>query len=355
MMEDFEKTIKDIDGDTSMEVARCSSAYNKDDLERYSIDLNNLDSIQSDKSKKSEKSEKTASWQNLDVRLQDVIKSFISVSDSPVFLIRDDKLVYMNKTALKVLETGFESDFLGRSFFDLVVKEDWNLLSKNIGEMLTASKDISVRLKTAKDKNITINFRAIYLSETDHFSFILIGDSVKENPRSIYNNLYDNVTGLPSFFLFEDRVQMAVVNENAKDNYQEASTISVAAINIDNIDGFRKMNIDDFVIKKIADTLMLNLPRTATLSVGLKYTFWLMFNVKNKRQFDEIVKRVLDVLNEGVRDNFTRHEIVFSMGISCFPQIATSSKKLMEQAIKALEKNQTTRRNPFEFFINEEI
>ena len=48
---------------------------------------------------------------------------------------------------------------------------------------------------------------------------------------------------------------------------------------------------------------------------------------------------------EGVSDNFTRHDLQFSMGVSYFPQNARSSKKLMEQAIKALEDNQKKRKN----------
>ena len=52
----------------------------------------------------------------------------------------------------------------------------------------------------------------------------------------------------------------------------------------------------------------------------------------------------------GIRDNFVEHKLLFSMGISVFPHNSTNSKRLMEQAIKALEKNQKNKESVYTFF-----
>lgn len=355
MVENFEKTIEELDGNVSLETEQNVAVYSDDDLKKYSIDLDSLETKKHNKNVSTKSFDKNSNWQNLDMRLQDVINSFVVSSENPVFLIRDDKLVYVNQASLRMMDIGFDKDIIGENFFSFVFRDDWNLLSKNIGEMLTSSKELKIRLKTVGEKTVSVNFKAVYLPETDHFSFLLIGKQIKEKNKNIYNELYDSITGLPSFFLFEDRVQVAVVNENSKDSSQRQSLICVAVLNVDNIDSFRKMNIDDFVIKKIADNLVLNMPRTATVSVGLKYNFWLMFTAKDKNDFDNIMKRMLDVLNEGVSDNFAKHKLLYSIGVSCFPNIAKTSKKLMEQAIKALEYNQNTRKEPYKIFDGEDF
>ena len=235
---------------------------------------------------------------------------------------------------------GADMGLIGNNFFNLVVKEDWNMLSENIGAMLTEAKESVVRIKNSKGKITPAKLKAIYLPESDHFSFILIGEHKENKNKEMYDGLYDEATGLPNFFLFEDRVQVAVVNENIKEKADDVSMLAVIALNIDNIASFKRMNIDDFVLNKLADNLVLNLPKTTTVSVGLKYSFWILLKQKSKEELIYNVNRILEILEDGIKDNFTKHKLQFSMGVSYFPQKARSAKKLMEQAIKALEENQ---------------
>ena len=353
MTEDFDKIIENLEKGAFSDYVSDKKAVNFDDVQNYAVDLNSLEKVSYQEEKK--QLNKEEDWHNLDVRLIDIINSFISTSERPVFLIRDDKLVYVNQTAMVVYGIEADKKFIGDSFFKLVVKEDWELLSKNIGEMITDSKEVTIRLKNAKGKITPASLRAIYLPESDHFSFILMCEHKKNKNKFLYSNLYDEATGLPNFFLFEDRVQVAIVNENAKENVKDVCMIAVIALNIDNIDVFRKMHIDDVIINKLADNLILNLPKTSTISVGLKYSFWLMLKVRSEEELRNGINRILDVLKDGVSDNFTKHEVSFSIGISCFPQKSRSSKKLMEQAIKALETNQKNSKSLYDFYTEEKV
>ena len=350
MIEKFDKITNNLEGENVLLSVSDSKVLNQIDIDTYKIDLKSLEDVSTEDKNMYINPEEVKDWHNLDIRLIDVINSFIATSERPFFLIRDDILVYMNQAAMLFFDIGPDMGFIGNNFFNLVVKEDWNMLSENIGAMLTEAKESVVRIKNSKGKITPAKLKAIYLPESDHFSFILIGEHKENKNKEMYDGLYDEATGLPNFFLFEDRVQVAVVNENIKEKADDVSMLAVIALNIDNIASFKRMNIDDFVLNKLADNLVLNLPKTTTVSVGLKYSFWILLKQKSKEELIYNVNRILEILEDGIKDNFTKHKLQFSMGVSYFPQKARSAKKLMEQAIKALEENQKNRKNKYIIF-----
>lgn len=325
--------------------------------EEYNVDLKSLESIGTPEIKIPSLPQKPdEAWRQLDVGLSDVINMIIASSERPVFLVRDDKLVYLNLSAMQLLDIKMEKDVVGGNFLNLVSKEDWTLLAENIGEMLTNAKSLKIRLKSMLGKVRPMAFQAIYLSEIEHFSFILLGEHLQKMAKPAFNNLYDDVTGLPNFFLFEDRVQVAVSLEKAKDNAREENMVAVAAINIDNIESFRKMHIEEVVIKKAANSLVLNLPKNATVALGLKYSFWILLpGLKNRMEVNKEIRKIAELLNDGVSDNFTRHDLVYSMGVSTYPQPAHSAKKIIEQAIFAVKKAQGNAKSQVEFYSSDDV
>ena len=327
------------------------------EADNYHVSLDELEKTKKkEKDPSSSKAKKDETWRSLDINLSDVINQFVSSSERPAFLIRDDKLVYLNSAAMSFLEIDLDKGYIGNSFFNLVAQEDWKVLAENIGEMLTNNLQLKVRLKTTTGKLKTQVFSAIYLSEIEHFSFILLGEHPQKSNRPAFNNLYDDLTGLPNFFLFEDRVHVAISLENAKEDVRERQMIAVAAINIDNIDSFRKMHIEELVIKKAAGNLVLNLPKNATVALGLKYHFWVLLPaLKTKADVNNEVQKIFDILKEGVHDNLTHHELVFSMGVSVFPVLGHSSKKIVEQALNAVKTAQNNPKSSVAFFVPQDI
>lgn len=282
-----------------------------------------------------------------DIRLDDVIKKVFSSSERPVVIVSDDKVEYVNETAQKILEAD-EKDIIGQNFFSFVDENDWNKLAENIGVMLTDGKNVRANLKSAGGKLCNIGLEAIYLPDTRHFSFILIGqehtaaqaqEKAAEKPAAL--NLYDEVTGLPSFYLFEDRVQMAINYENYKDSRLRKNMVAVIAVSIDNIFVLRQQGIADFVLKKLASKLVLSLKKNYTVARGMAYEFWIMMNdISSMGDLDLEMRKLNAIFMEGVSDNITEHTINTSIGISIFPTIAKSAKKLLEQTIKATKKSQ---------------
>ncbi len=284
-----------------------------------------------------------------DVRLDDVIKKFFSSSERPIVIVSDDKIEYANETMQKILEAG-ENEIVGQNFFSFVAEEDWNRLAENIGVMLTDGKKVNADLKSKNGKLYNVGLEAIYLPDARRFSFILIGqdrfdagagiqERTTEKPAAL--NLYDEVTGLPSFYLFEDRVQMAINYENYKDSRLRKNMVAVIAVSIDNIFVLRQQGIADFVLKKLASKLVLSLKKNYTVARGMAYEFWIMMNdISSMGDLDLEMRKLNAIFMEGVSDNITEHNVNTSIGVSIFPTVAKSAKKLLEQTIKATKKSQ---------------
>ena len=153
--------------------------------------------------------------------------------------------------------------------------------------------------------------------------------------------MYDEVTGLPSFYLFEDRVQMAINYENYKDSRLRKNMVAVIAVSIDNIFVLRQQGVADFVLKKLASKLVLSLKKNYTVARGMAYEFWIMMNdISSMGDLDLEMRKLNAIFMEGVSDNITEHNVNSSIGVSIFPTVAKSAKKLLEQTIKATKKSQ---------------
>lgn len=75
---------------------------------------------------------------------------------------------------------------------------------------------------------------------------------------------------------------MAVNAENYKDIRQKKNMIALAGISIDNMKVFKNMGIDDLILRKLSERLVLSLRKTFTVASGLKYQFWVLIpNVDN--------------------------------------------------------------------------
>ena len=274
-------------------------------------------------------------WANFSFMASDTIIKVFEASDRPFFLIRDDKVIYLNKTALGILEIQHEDDIIGSSFWNYVDKNDWNLLAENIGPMLTEDKEVSVRLKTVKGRVYNVKLHALYMDDDVHFSFVLVGDrKIKYNPGA---GLYDAVTGLPNFYLFEDRVQIAVNNEKYKDVRQRKNLMAILGVAIDNMDELKEVNMVDFVLKKLASKLVFRLKKTYTIARGLKYQFWFLINdFNNEHDLEVEIQKIKAIFDEPVAGNYMDYNISTSFGYSIYPTHAKTSNKLIELAIEAI-------------------
>ncbi len=285
-----------------------------------------------------------------DVRLRDVVDKVFRRSDRSFVIIRDDKIEYANNMFLKLLECANIDEILHQKFLKFVDKEDWDFLAKNIGEMLTKNESMEINLVSGAHKVVKAKFDAMYLFDKQHFTFILIGERMGMKTAGALS-MYDQLTGLPNFYLFEDRVQVIVNYENYKDVRQKRNMVAVAGVVIDNFEALKSVGLHELVLKKLAEKLMLTLRKTYTVGRGLKYHFWFLLpDVMDEESLKVELSKIQALFREPVADNFTTHEISASIGVSIFPDPATSAKKLIEQAILSLQKAQKEGGNRMQIF-----
>ena len=286
---------------------------------------------------------KAADFEEIDIKLSDLVDKVFELSHRPYVIVCDDKIEYMNKAALELTGAADIGQVLHHNFLEFVVKEDWNKLAENIGVMLTDDAEAEFMMKSLLNRLTRVRMRAIYVPDSQHFSFILVGVPPENISASAGNviNMFDGATGLPNFYLFEDRVQVAVNNENYKDIRQPKNMIAVLAVSLDNLQNLKQAKMDEFVIKKLASRLVLGLPRHYTVARGLKYQFWIMMNdLSSEAELEVEAAKVRAMFDEPVADNFTEHFVHASIGISVFPKPAKSAKKLIEQALSAVSEAQ---------------
>lgn len=284
-------------------------------------------------------------WANLDMPLYDIVERVFAKSLRPFVIIRDDKIEYVNKTLLQIMGLHSPKQMVGRTFLEFVVKDDWNLIAESIGQMLTDDYSLTIRMQRPDRKIENIRFHAVYIPDSEHFSFILFGEEEKtidihmQAPQEPIKVLFDDITALPSFYLFEDRVQMAVNMEIYKDTRLATDFVVVAGVSIENMPYFKKLNMEEFLLKKLSSRLVLGLKKNYTVARGLKCQFWVLFNgLATMNDVDVEMQKLISLLREPVEDNFTSHEIQYCVGASVFPNPARSAKQLLRQAVFALAK-----------------
>lgn len=326
----------------------------------YNIDLDGLEdaqnvpaaavTAQAEAAYRDDKTVPADNFEDIDIKLSDVVSKIFEQSHRPYVIVCDDKVEYMNRAALDLVGASEPAQVLHHNFFEFVIKEDWNKLAENIGVMLTDNAEVQFMMKSPLDKVSKVKMRAIYVPDSQHFSFILVGVPPETNVQPAGNvvSMFDALTGLPNFYLFEDRVQVAVNNENYKDVRQARNMIAVLGVSLDNLQNLKQAKMDEFVIKKLASRLVLGLPRHYTVARGLKYQFWVMMNdISSEAELEVEAAKVRAMFDEPVADNFTEHFVHASIGISVFPKPAKSAKKLIEQSIAAVGEAQKRGNVPY--------
>lgn len=157
--------------------------------------------------------------------------------------------------------------------------------------------------------------------------------------------MYDNKTGLVSFYLFEDRLQTAINYESHKDIRVKRGKIVVLGINIDNIMYFENAGS---VIREMAARMKIYLPANYTVARGIRYTFWVMMtNVNTMEEINLELSKIRTIFRTPLQNN---ERILTSMGASLYAGQDVKAKDLVEEAIIALQRAQSQGENNMLFY-----
>ncbi|MDD4556837.1 MAG: diguanylate cyclase [Alphaproteobacteria bacterium] len=276
----------------------------------------------------------------MNLKLQEVIDKVFEKSPSYCVVVRDDKIIYANNSFINLVECDDLISIYNKKFFKFIHKEDWALLAENIGEMLTNNVELKVRVNTIKDIVINVNFRALLIQDGKHFTFALFGSKIYSK-RDIGSVLYDINTGLPSYYLFEDRLQVAINHESRKAPALREN-IAVLAVYLDNLEEIKEQNNHIFILRRIAEKLALGLDKSYTIATGIENQFWLIIpRYKKDEVLKSEIRKIVTIFEETINDGNSEHDMVVSIGVGLYPRQASTFTKLMEITTRALKKAQT--------------
>lgn len=292
--------------------------------------------------------EETPKNNNTEINHQSLLKVIYSIfekSKNLVALVKNDLIEYMNKNGIGYLEANSPEDVIGKQFFEFVAEKDWNLLAENVGMLLMNEDSLSLSLITMKHQETKAKISAIYIPDEEDFSFILIAEIQPnetaarkvESRQMVY--LSDGITGLPSFYVFRDRLQVAVSYRNLKEN---PSPIATIAINIDNFGELIKSSLSSVtnsLLQQMSNRIAVILRKTNTITRGDKNDFWIMINdLKNEKELEKTLKSLHKSICEDYVVNDETYSITSSLGAAIYPDVAKRHSKLIKLTEEAVKK-----------------
>lgn len=320
---------------------------------QYHIDLDGLESLSSEVIQSAtplpeaanqpqsviEEGDDTLSIDNIMLPLPELIEKFFRRSSHPVVMVSDDKIVYANTSFLKLVDADSEERVYNTNFLQYVSNEYWTAVAEGIGDILTNNKSMIVGMKRPHGKIRKISYDAIYIPDDKTFSFILIGESLRPK-TSIVSGLYDEDTGLPNYYLMEDRLQVVITNSSHNGISFGKNIVALLCINLDNFDNFARLGNTEVIFKRIISRISMVLNKTYTFARGLQpQHFWIM--IPEISDYDALAtecERIKGLFDDPITDNFTDYRLITSIGVSMYPEPATSAKKLIEHADLAVKK-----------------
>ena len=269
---------------------------------------------------------------DMDISIPNAIHGIFDKLNRPVLIVCDDNIEYANTSFCKTLNITDKAKVLHEKFLKFVSQDDWDYIAENIGDILTGNGVIELRMLNANYKVIKISFDTLYLEDSLHFCFILIGRPVETKVVSS-SVMYDDTIGLPKFNIFEDRLQTAINYEVYKDSTLPRNKIAICGIAIKNYTGLKNDGQAEFIVQRMAEKLLLSLNKIYTVALGEKYQFFiLMPDMKTDIQIVQEVEKIQELLNQPVANVFLHYDVSVAMGVSIYPETSQSPKKLISQA-----------------------
>ena len=274
---------------------------------------------------------------DMDIAVPDAAHGIFDKIDRPILIVCDDNIEYVNNAFLKALGYTDIEKVLHEKFLKFVSQDDWNFIAENIGDILTSNGVMELRMLNTNYKVIKMSFDTVYLEDTMHFCFILMGRPV-EVKVSANAMMYDEQVGLPKFYLYEYSVQSAIDYENHKNPSLKRNKIAVCGIAIKNFTALKNDGQAEFVMQRIAEKLLLSLNKLYTVAVGSKYQFWiLMPDMQNDVEIIQEIEKIQALLNQPVANTFAHYDVSVAIGVSIYPDTAQSAKKLIAQSELAIK------------------
>lgn len=158
-------------------------------------------------------------------------------------------------------------------------------------------------------------------------------------PDACSGCMFDPLTALPSFDLFEDRLQTALTAEEAKDVRLRRIKIAVVGIFIRNLSDLENTVLRDRILQQLADRLLMVMPKNYTVARGINYHFWIMMpGMQDAEEIEVNVDKAAAIFFRSVDIDDVSFRPDCNVGVSVFDKEPADSATLIGQAIAALQR-----------------
>ena len=274
-------------------------------------------------------------------------------------LIIDEKLnrVTANQAMRKVF--GWSNEIFDFKFNMLGIKEQRQHFYKRL--LLSLKKDehwSGEELITIDNEEyyVMINISAATntVNNNRHFICIFTNISAQKSAENELRRLanYDHLTGLPNRPLLLDRINHAI-------NYSKRNKTSVAVFFID-LDRFKQINdslghqYGDLLLKKVSECLTSTLRAYDTVArIGGDEFVVLLESFSDSTYLASIAEKVIKAVGQPTKLKNDMVSVSASIGIGLYPQDATNSDNLLQNADLAMYHAKQSGRNNFQFFTEE--
>ncbi len=295
-------------------------------------------------------------------READEFKTLVQYSSNEIYIVDYDtlKYLYVNDGAIKTL--GYTNDeFLNMSVFDInpeltiehinVLKEEEGREGQVLNRTIHQRKDGSTYHAQSLIHRLTYkNQDAFVIFDTDITRQIENEKLLQKQTEKLNHQAnHDALTNLPNRMLFQDRLEQTI-------KFSARNKKQFALFFID-LDQFKKINdtlghhVGDDVLIETASRLSTALREEDTLSRlgGDEFTI-ILKDVKNVQSASAVAQKIITFMKEPIQIGEHSLFVSLSIGISMFPDDATTEENLIKYADTAMYKAKDEGRDNFQFY-----
>ncbi len=316
--------------------------------------------------KENPKEEKNSTQNNL-------MKNFLKVEDVPILkdiydnsltisiIVKDGLIDYINVSGLEILEYR-KDDIIGKDFLEIVSEDNWVYFTEDIKDLITKNINREVHLIKKNKEKIAVLCSAQFIKCQKSFIFSIEALSVRHirnqlddaSEVNIYNDgdlqedvkygvMIDKLTGLPTFHLYEDRLQMAIARSvrhahgNAKSAQKKIGVVCVKVDKINDIEKSYNTETKNYILQTIGMRMVSSLRQEDTVAKGVEEDFIIVCeNASGIEDIETVIRRLLGGILEKIYFEREEHNITCSIGASMFPNHGVNPTRLLDAARKAM-------------------
>ena len=255
------------------------------------------------------------------------------------------------------------TDMIGKHITELYLEEDYGSLQANINKLLEKGEHkAEVRLVKESKDILFAELSLSLLKDEEGTSIGMIGYVQDITERKMANATlrkqkedlrhqaqHDPLTGLPNRVLFTDRLKRGI--EKSKKNEKGLAIFFIDLDKFKDINDSLGHGVGDSVLKIIAKRLKHTIRKNDTLArlSGDEFTV-IMEELSKSKDASSLAKKILDVLSEPIYIDEHMIYVSGSIGISLYPEDATTAQYLLKYADTAMYTAKEEGRNNFRFY-----